>query len=176
MNWNMDETCSLLLFFDPLRSQFHFLRNTQDLNISLLEPLHSMNSYSSLVIKPSRTHTHTHKHTHACMPVLTTQMCLSKFRDQNKLEERKVLFYLQVTTHHWGKPGQELKTEAWRQKLKQRPWRNAGLLCFSDTTQAYGHSRMGPPMSTNNQEDARTHLPTGQSDEGNSQLISTLPW
>lgn len=28
---------------------------------------------------------------------------------------------LQVTSHHWGKSGQELKTGTWRQELKQRP-------------------------------------------------------
>lgn len=27
--------------------------------------------------------------------------------------------------YHQGKPGQELKAGTWRQKLKQRPWKNA---------------------------------------------------
>ena len=43
---------------------------------------------------------------------------------QKQHGEERVSFTLQLTVHHGGKSGQELKAGTWRQKLKQRPQRN----------------------------------------------------
>lgn len=73
----------------------------------------------------------------------------------------------QVTVHHGGKPGQELKGEVWRRELRQRPWRDTAnwlaqpdLFSLLDTPQGHlpgdgtSHSALSPSASITSQENA----------------------
>jgi hypothetical protein len=78
--------------------------------------------------------------------------------NQKLLGGERIYFTSQVSIHQ-GKSEQQLKTESWRQKLKQRPWRNAardtsyqGFILLSYAHQDYssriGTADSGPCPST----------------------------
>lgn len=128
------------------------------------------------------------KHTWGCagLQELTRErfilVCFSVCCDQTPTKSKLVCSNRQALVHHWGKPGKELKPGAWKQELKQRPWKNDAYWFASFGSPDYlpystqlpwdgaTHSGLAPPTSISDRENTPIDKAKGQYDGSNSSV------